>query len=227
MSSKANRCKELAHEENDHEYISLIEADNKSLSTELERVRSSLEKVEIVLEIERGEREAEEENAAANLKHWRERCHQAEEKAKRNRDSSSALDNCSSLPESVLDVVELIAKAFPDRIKFTDRAYASAKDASLDNPNIAWKILWSMARTGFELSLTEGKTTKSDKNLIKIRKDSFKGEEINLMAHVKHGNKKPKLLRVHYYPYKGEKGNYIVVGHCGDHLDTAGTRRKK
>ena len=43
--------------------------------------------------------------------------------------------------------------------------------------------------------------------------------------HVKWGNEPPRLLRIHFFVDREQKS--LVIGHCGDHLDTYGTRRRK
>lgn len=60
---------------------------------------------------------------------------------------------------------------------------------------------------------------------MKLKQDTYDGLPIDITAHVKCGdNRPPKLRRVYYYLHHDEK--VLVVGHCGDHLDTAGTRRR-
>ena len=54
-----------------------------------------------------------------------------------------------------------------------------------------------------------------------MRKDFYKGQEIDVSPHVKHGTTPGNILRVHYYADLQDK--VLVVGHCGDHLDTVRT----
>jgi hypothetical protein len=75
--------------------------------------------------------------------------------------------------------------------------------------------------TGFELAVGESQTTKKHKKLGAMRKDFYKGEEIDISPHVKHGTSPGSILRVHYFVHQKEK--LLVIGHCGDHLDTVRT----
>ena len=76
-------------------------------------------------------------------------------------------------------------------------------------------------RTGFELAIGESETTKGNKKLAGQRRDTYKGEAIDISMHVKHGHSPGNILRVHYYPHPGERR--LIIGHCGDHLDTVKT----
>jgi hypothetical protein len=157
---------------------------------------------------------------------------------------ASLLRNLEHLPASMSEVLELIEKIYPDRIVFTDKARESAEGATLKNLNIAWKCLRSMSTalhdlhfqqklpfrdiaqrfrdsTGFELTIGESERTKKDKKLGAMRRDVYKGEEIDFSSHVKHGTSAGNILRVHYYAHPKDK--LLVVGHCGDHLDTVRT----
>ena len=80
-------------------------------------------------------------------------------------------------------------------------------------------------RSGFELSLTEGKMTKKDQALAGLRKITFEGRQWNVSPHVKYGTKPPKCLRVHFALDTDEQR--VIVGYCGDHMKTAGTKRRK
>lgn len=151
---------------------------------------------------------------------------------------TECLDNLNQLPESLTDVIHLVKQIHSTKIDFTDRAMASAEQASHVALNDAWNILWQMAtvlpelfgssgidiekrfqeRTGYGLAMTEGKTTKRDKRLRDVRKDKFNSEDIDISPHVKG----PNDFRAYFCWHKGK----IIVGHFG-HLETAGTRRRK
>ncbi len=160
--------------------------------------------------------------------------------------SNSALASFSELPESLDDVLKSIGQLYADRITFTERAHAAAAEATFDDVYKAWSCLFYMAtdlwtlyfdqdepvgdlaqrfrnRTGYELALNEGEITADDPDIMALRRDLFEGEEIDITPHVSIGSKPPDVLRVHYYPHRERQ--LIVVGHCGDHLKTAGTRR--
>jgi hypothetical protein len=116
-----------------------------------------------------------------------------------------------------------------------------------DAPSVTWRCLRAMAtdlydlvmqdlparqvpetfksRTIFELTWTESKETKRDNKLMAEWRLVYEGREIDITPHVKWGDTAPRLLRVHFWVDRNRKR--IVVGHCGDHLDTYGTRRRR
>jgi hypothetical protein len=77
------------------------------------------------------------------------------------------------------------------------------------------------AKTGYDLAPFEAETTKHNKKLAALRQDTFENQTIDITAHVKHRNAKPNLLRVHFFPHPKKK--LLIVGHCGDHLETIKT----
>lgn len=77
----------------------------------------------------------------------------------------------------------------------------------------------------FELAMSEGKQTKKDARLMALRRIDHNGGEIDITMHVKFGNKKPKMLRLHFAIKREEKK--IVVGHFGDHMENYSTRKQK
>ena len=160
--------------------------------------------------------------------------------------AAEAVKTLRQLPRSLAAVVELIEQLHPERIVFTEEAKKSALNATLDDPNVGWECLHMVAtvlprlafdesskdlasefqrRSGFELSLTEGKMTKKDQALAELRKITFEGRQWNVSPHVKYGTKPPKCLRVHFALDTDEQR--VIVGYCGDHMKTAGTKRRK
>ncbi len=164
---------------------------------------------------------------------------------------SDLLPSLAEFPKSLEEVVNLIEKLFPGRLVFTDEAKQSARSCQkkdkywqkADGCVIAWKMLVHLATTGveamfseeitakddhfhsvsgFKLALSEGSTTKGEKQLAAMRKTIFNGVEYDISPHVKF-DKKPQYLRIHFatIPETGQ----IIIGHCGNHLDTAGTKK--
>ncbi len=146
------------------------------------------------------------------------------------------------LPESLLEVVDLAAKLFGDKITFTEEARRSAAISKFAEINTAWRALRAVAthlydiyrtgcdlevefrnRSGFELALTESAETKADKDLVRQRLVKSGSRYVFAGGHIKAGNKRPNVLRIHYY-YPPE-ATTISIWHCGDHLETAGTKR--
>lgn len=159
---------------------------------------------------------------------------------------ADAVQQLDQLPSSILEAAQLVERLHTDKIVFTDRAKAAAKEASFGDIGTAWSCFWSAAttlhalyfdpaqqvanipeefknRTGFELALTESSTTQKDGEIMKLRVLDYKERKVDITPHIKHGNKPPKCFRVYFHAHQEEKR--IIVGHCGDHLLTSGTRR--
>lgn len=151
-----------------------------------------------------------------------------------------AYDSLNKLPSSLSDVVEIMISSYPSKLFFTERAIKSAEEYQYgdDVYKQAWEILHHMASTlhrilfderpgdmesafrnksGFELAMTEGKQTKKDPGLMKLRKVLYRGDEVDITPHVKDGTRPPNIIRIHFYPDMDHQ--LIVVGHCGEHLD--------
>jgi len=79
-------------------------------------------------------------------------------------------------------------------------------------------------KTGFDLGMSEGRSTKRDKKFMKLRQDVCEGRTVEIIPHIKVGSKEPRLLRVHFFVDNDKKR--IVIGHCGGHLDNFSTRRQ-
>lgn len=151
------------------------------------------------------------------------------------------------LPEDLPGVMRLIERLYPDRMLFSPLATKSAEMAKINQVpsgvRITWKILRAMAlilhdlykekatdiarrfqdRSGFELARGEGHATRQVAELMRTRTVEHGGTFIDTAAHVKYGEREPKLLRV-YYGFCDDCER-LVIGHCGDHQTTAGTRR--
>jgi len=70
--------------------------------------------------------------------------------------------------------------------------------------------------TGYDLAMSEGKMTKDDSKLMRLRRLQHGGEEYDITPHVKHGTQEPKLVRIHFaFDASGKK---IVIGHIGRHI---------
>jgi hypothetical protein len=158
-----------------------------------------------------------------------------------------ALNRLEHLPTTVREVAETIQGLFPERILFTPQGLASTSDRTEAVVELAWECLWAMATTlhsmffvedtqgvdlerkfkemsGFDLAMSEGKSTKKDKKFMNLRRDVYEGKTVEIVPHVKLGNKEPRLLRVHFY--LDHDRELIVVGHCGGHLDNFSTRNQ-
>ncbi len=171
----------------------------------------------------------------------------AERRARAAERRAAALDSLGSLPENLLQMIALIEELHSDRVVFTDRAKEAAAGASINGfkseRDGVWRCLWSLPsvlhglfferdgvdivkryheQSGFEVAMSEGRATQSNPRLMRLRKGVFEGQEIDFTPHVKYGSD-PRAMRVHFHVDRERRR--LVVGHCGDHLDTAGTQR--
>lgn len=151
----------------------------------------------------------------------------------------------NKLPKNLSEVVMFFKSSHPSKLFFTDTAVKSAKKYEHGDEvvNQAWEILWHMATTlheiifsdkscdiedtfrsksGYKLAMTEGKQTKKDPAIMKLRKVTYLGKKVDITPHVKDGTKPPNIIRVHFYP--DEERHIIVVGHCGGHLPNFTTK---
>jgi hypothetical protein len=229
------------------EWISLLEAENQALverSRELEQQIEDLDNAQERAEerIEELECQADRLSFAANeLKKGND---QLEQDNQRLLIRLAAVESLDRLPKSLEEAIDLIERLHSGRIVFTERARRSASGYRATEVPKAWSCLWSMATvlydlhfeqaanlrelasryretTGFELALFESETTKNNRSLASQRKDQFDGRTIDISSHVKIGRGRSNILRVHYHAHHDRR--LIVVGHCGEHLDTVRT----
>ncbi|HWW87183.1 MAG TPA: hypothetical protein VNZ26_26480 [Vicinamibacterales bacterium] len=163
----------------------------------------------------------------------------------------AALTTIEAPPTSVPEIIDWVTALWGDRIVFTDRAKRSAATAAINRDRGELASVWRLVRSlpvhlhplmtdesltagviadryrqqsGFDLAWAEGKQTNRDNKLTRLRQLEFDGRTLDITPHVKHENKAKKLwLRVHFAV--DHATGVLVVGHCGDHLDTYGTRR--
>jgi hypothetical protein len=218
-----------------------LEGEKKDLEQQREQLTKRIEQLEG--EVEEAKQEtAEKEHLRKQAWELKEK---ADERALEFQSASAILIGMDAFPSTLEEVIDLVARLYSNRIVFLPEARSSAAGWEFD-PSRAWVILRSMAnelhslyfvdgcsaieadfrtKTGIELSLKEGNQTRKNKQLMRLRQRNYNGAEISIEPHVKEGVRKPNLLRVYYFADHDNK--LIVVGHCGDHLDTDGTRRKK
>ncbi len=148
------------------------------------------------------------------------------------------------LPRSLSEVAKAAGRAFP-RLVITENALKTAEDfGDCKCVDEAWQMLIHLsatlhplkfegeekdfegafkAKTGFDLAMTEGKMTKDDAKLMRLRKLQHGGKEYDITPHVKHGNQEPKLVRIHFD--FDETKRKIVVGHIGRHIPNYTTKK--
>ncbi|SFL89070.1 hypothetical protein SAMN05421830_108138 [Desulfomicrobium norvegicum] len=152
------------------------------------------------------------------------------------------------LPDDITTCLVYFSEMFPDKIIIHQNAFESAKNFS-GNDNIysvksAWRILNQISTTlhniifsddkdcdvekefcdstGIRLSLREGKQTNKDKSIMKKRECEYNGINYTCTPHIK-TNKREGYLRIHIAFLHEEKK--ILIGHCGEHLETYGTQK--
>ena len=166
----------------------------------------------------------------------------------------AGIPQLSALPTDLAEVLERLTTLFPNRIAFTEDAKAAAEEYSneqgrfwckLEQLALGWKMVFDAATTlyelifhqpsksleedfdatsQFELAMNEGKQTKKDARLMKLRKIAHKGKEYDITPHIKYGNKPPKMLRLHFAIDRDAK--LLLIGHFGDHLDNYSSRKR-
>lgn len=139
---------------------------------------------------------------------------------------------------SLTDALRVLSIAYPDRIVILDSAWRSAGDASeFKHPRRAFGLLnvlcsayWEAlvsgqgdgdARSTFgnAFSARESETVEGNKRARKLRTFVYKGQSVEMMAHLRIGNKdsRAETWRAHFMWDPADRR--IVLGHCGKHLD--------
>lgn len=149
------------------------------------------------------------------------------------------------LPESFEKCVEIGERVFSN-LEFSEDSKKSSSEAkdgkNPKNVRMLWSILWNidsvlfklkfnsestdLARefknqTGFHYSRGEGQRTNADSKLIRARKFLHKGRSFDKLLHIKPQGTLDWRV---YFDYDNENRK-IVIGHIGDHLDNATTRK--
>lgn len=243
----ALRAQELADTQSLGEYGRLLEEENAHLREQIHALGAQFDQI-------RGEIAQVEELKArlVALAHERDRLRQAlqlrvaaEEQATQQQAELAAL---RALPETLPGALDLIVRLFPARVRATPRAYKSAERAAIERMReglLGWRLLHALATTlydlvfaeppindietafqqqsGIELAFGEGKQTSRNDRLMALRRDvDDRGELIDITPHLKLGDRPPRLLRVHFAVDRERR--LLIIGHCGDHLETFGTQ---
>ena len=158
--------------------------------------------------------------------------------------SASAIASLVHIPTCLVDELHLAEELWPDRIAVLPEVYASAKNYPADIDE-AWQILSAMAGTLWDLhfseesvdisdefyrkskfkhALTESGFTKTNGELMRLRRKTYKGREIDISPHVK-GKSGPRdgTFRIYYCP--DAETRLLIIGHAGAHLPTSRTSR--
>lgn len=225
--------------------VKRLEADVERLQLEIEEANERADQAKTTIRTEEFLRRNAEQRTAS-----------AEAEASRLRDVLKLIADHGLPVESLCEAMEVIETLFPDRVVFTAEARRSAERAEFNSlrrelPQVV-RLLWHLATTmhellyrdgtesgrivdlfrersgGFEMAMTEGSMTNRDASASAARRVDFNGETVDITPHLKLGPVQNKWLRVYFGKATNLHGQQIlVVGHCGDHLDTAGTRRRR
>jgi hypothetical protein len=168
------------------------------------------------------------------------------EQLKMAQEKATALQVLQELPSTAAQVLSFFRQSFSDRIVFTERGMRGSEAASYSRPNELWKVMWALSnplhsvvfdecpndleaafqKEGVALAMTETSNTKKDNKLMRQREDQFNGKKIDITPHLKLAySPKNEFLRIHFCIDRVHRK--FVIGEVTDHLDTAGTRRKK
>lgn len=211
----------------------LIESEKREEAERLARIRSE--------ELDRAK--SDNYNLQIQLESLRETANQASQISA----ASQMIRSISEYPNTPQAIAKYFETVYPERIFFTERAYRSMGEC-VTRSEFLWEVFYHMAvdlydllhenaaqafklfsdRTGWECARGMGNMTRQDRNLMKLYYDSFEGQEINIEAHIKNGNKDsdPRSVRV-YFAYDPQVTDKIIVGHCGKHIDNYSTRKVK
>lgn len=147
-------------------------------------------------------------------------------------------------PDTPIKVAAYYEAIFGDRIGFTERAKKTLEECNTST-DILWDCFYQMATTlrdlysngntdisgefqrlsGYDLARGEGKATRENKALMKMRDDIYEGRQIHAEPHVKKGNTDKLQNSVRVYFAYDEVSRKIIVSYCnGRHLDNASTR---
>jgi hypothetical protein len=160
-------------------------------------------------------------------------------------DRASVMERLSELPVKVTAVCEFFGKGFGDRLDFSERGRRSFAKAQFADAKSVWNALWKLyyvlhpqvfdgdasvdleglfRREGLDLAMSEGKLTKKNSHLMRQREDTYQNRKISIAPHLKFSSK-GEYLRI-YFAIDRESRRF-VIGEVTDHLDTAGTQRRK
>lgn len=158
------------------------------------------------------------------------------------------INSFSSLPSTLVDVVQSFSSLMVERLVFAEPALKEARDYhNFREINIAWEMLFHLGKTlymlkygsqknidlekafkdqsGYSLAMSEGRQTKKNSDLMALRRIIHMGETYDISPHIKWGNKPPKMLRIHFAFDEGSQK--IIVGYIGPHMENATTRTRK
>lgn len=237
-------AEKLPRSAEDRDYINALENENIDVVTKLRQLQDSLDKEEensLYLQLEVSDLK----ERLSKLQQQFDSIGKLEGQYRQTLVTQTNVLECiSKMPKTLGEVLMLIEKLFKNTIVVLEEAHRSASVANFQNPTEAYELLFAMGTKlhslyfhedsgdiegdfknhGFDITLKEGSSTNNDAKLLAYRKRIYEGDERLFTPHTKI-DRGGKSLRIHYLPDHERK--LIVIGHCGDHLPTAGTGRRK
>lgn len=145
------------------------------------------------------------------------------------------------LPDSPQAVMDYFSSMFGDMIGFSEDALKSAKECTLDAPEL-WRIFFALATkmrvifisgkgdpfkefrcaTGIDCARGEGSMTRKDKSLMRQFETIYQGEKIDIQPHITY----PRQGQSIHFGFS-EATQKIVIGHCGEHLEIYSSLKKR
>lgn len=165
-------------------------------------------------------------------------------------EQANIVRSLNAFPQNTREALDLAKTAFANELAFTREAEQSAlEDGKNADASEVFNILRALAvnlwpkffehnknegnaekefknETGLNLTFHESSTTNKDSRLKNQRFINYNGKQVNISPHVKgkSGNRDRKL-RIHFAVDRNTRK--LVIGHCGAHKETAGTRKVK
>lgn len=144
-------------------------------------------------------------------------------------------------PKTPDDVVNYFEATFGDKIEFTDDARKTLKTCSIDLSDL-WTSLFALTtvmwdlyftkggdiykefkmQTGIKATRGEGSMTRADLKLMRQFVTDYKGEKINIEAHITYAKKGQSI----HFGFSNNDRR-IIVGSCGEHKEIYSSGKRK
>lgn len=159
------------------------------------------------------------------------------------------IDSLTQMPSTLEEALDFVGRSYPDRVVVLEDARRSSRDYRCEKVRLfeQWEllmtipvVLWNLvfgpeehpanieeaysSQTKYVLTMREKSTTRDNPKMMKERERKYQGDTILCEPHIRPGERRG-TFRVHLYFDMAR--NLIVIGHCGNHLTTAGTRRRR
>lgn len=225
------------------EYIDLLEKQSKKTELSTSELEDRLNEANEKMEQQRSQLKASDYRNGELQK----RLNITEEALRAAKEQAQVLNALEAFPSDPLEALQLAQKIYPDKLIFLPEAIESARTFASGEANDVFNVLRTMAihlwplyfennveegtidsryqaESGYELAFHESSMTNNNSSLKKLRERSYDGKTVDITPHVKGKcGKRDSKFRVHFYVDNEKK--LLVIGHCGAHLETAGTRK--